>query len=38
MECTNNVCGMKRVGGVRKMGSEWWNEEVGGAVTEKEEE
>ena len=35
MECTNDVCGMRRVGGQRRMGSEWWNEEVGRAVAEK---
>ena len=33
MECTNDVCGMRRVGGQRRKGSEWWNEEVGGVVT-----
>ena len=30
MECTNDVCGMRRVGGQRKKGSEWWNEEMAG--------
>ena len=35
MECTNEVCGMMRVGGQRRKGSEWWNEEVGRAVAEK---
>ena len=25
-ECTNDVCGMRRVGGQRRKGSEWWNE------------
>ena len=35
MERTNDVCGMRRVGGQRRKGSEWWNEEVGKAVTEK---
>ena len=25
MECTNDVCGMRRVGGQRREGSEWWN-------------
>ena len=35
MECTNDVCGMRRVGGQRRKGSEWWNEEVGWAVAEK---
>ena len=34
MECTNDVCGMKCVGGQRRKGSEWWNE-VGRAVAEK---
>ena len=32
MECSNDVCGMRRVGGQRRKGSEWWNEEVGIAV------
>ena len=35
MECTNDVCGMSRVGGKRRKRSEWWNEEVGRAVAEK---
>ena len=35
MDCTNDVCGMRCVGGQRKR-SEWWNEEVGRAVAEKE--
>ena len=35
MECTNDVCGMRRVGGQRRKGSEWWNEEIGRAVGEK---
>ena len=35
MECTNNVCGMRRVGRQRRKWSEWWNEEVGRAVAEK---
>ena len=35
MECTNDVCGMRRVGGKRRKGSEWWNEEAGRAVAEK---
>ena len=34
MECTNDVCVMRRVGGQRRKGSEWWNE-VGRAVAEK---
>ena len=34
MKCTNDVCGMRRVGGQRRKGSEWWNEEVGRAVEE----
>ena len=35
MECTNDVCGMRRIGGQRRKGSEWWNEEVGRAVAKK---
>ena len=35
MECTNDVFGMRRVGWQRRKGSEWWNEEVGRAVTKK---
>ena len=31
MECTNDLCGMRHVGGQRKKG----NEEVGRAVAEK---
>ena len=34
-ECTNEVCGMRRVGGQRRKGSELWSEEVGLAVAEK---
>ena len=34
MECTNDVRGMRCVGGQRRKGSEWWNEEVGGTVVE----
>ena len=35
MECTYDVCGMRRVGGQRRKGSELWNEEVDRAVAEK---
>ena len=35
MECTNDVCGMRRIGGQRRNGSEWWSEEVCRAVAEK---
>ena len=35
MECANDVCGMRRVGGRRRKGIGWWNEEVGRAVAEK---
>ena len=35
MECTNDVCGMRLVGGQRRKGSECWNEEVGKAGAEK---
>ena len=34
MECTNDVCGMRRVGGQRRKGSEWWNDKVGKEVAE----
>ena len=34
MECTNDVCGMRRVGRQRRKGSEWWNE-VGRVVAAK---
>ena len=30
-----DVRGIRRVGGQRRKGSEWWNEEVGRAVAEK---
>ena len=35
MQCTNDVCGVIRVGGQRRKGCEWWNEEVGSPVAEK---
>ena len=35
MECTNDVCGVRRVGGQERNGSEWWSEEVGVVVAEK---
>ena len=35
MECSNDVRGMRRVSGQRRKASEWCNEEVDGAVTEK---
>ena len=35
MECTNDACDTRRVGGQRRKGSEWWNEEVGRAYPEK---
>ena len=34
-ECTNDVCGMRRVDGQRRKGSERWSEEVGVVVAEK---
>ena len=30
MECTNDVCDMRRVGGQRRKGSEWWNWKIPG--------
>ena len=35
LECTKDVRGMRRVGGKRRKGSEWGNEEVGRTVAEK---
>ena len=35
MECTNDACGTRCVGGQRRKGSEWWNEVVSRAVAEK---
>ena len=37
MECTNDVCGMRRVDGLRRKVSEWWNEEVGRWWPKREE-
>ena len=31
----HDECDMRRVGGQRRKGSEWWNEEVGRAGAEK---
>ena len=31
-ECTNDVCGLRCVGGRIRNGSEWWSEEVGVVV------
>ena len=36
MECTNDICGMRHVGGQKRKGSEWWNEEMGGQWPKKE--
>ena len=35
MECTNDECGMRRVDGQRRKGSDWWNEDVGSAIKVK---
>ena len=35
LKCAEEVCGRRRVGGSRRKGSEWWNEEVSLAVAEK---
>ena len=37
MECTNDVCGMRRVDGQRRRWSEWWKEEVGWRWPKREE-
>ena len=34
-ESTNDVCSVRRASGQRRKGSEWWNEDVGVAMTEK---
>ena len=34
MECANDVCGMRRVGRLRRNGREYWNEELGRAAAE----
>ena len=35
LRCARNVCGVRRVGGCRRKGCEWWNEEVKLAVAPK---
>ena len=35
MECTNDVCGKRHVGGQRRKRSEWWNEEVSSRAVAK---
>ena len=35
MEHTNDVCGMRHVGGQVRKWSEWWNEVMGKAVAKK---
>ena len=35
LECTDDVCGMRRVGRQRRKGSEWFNEEVCTVVAKK---
>ena len=35
--CAEEVCGRKRIGGVRRRGCEWWNESVERLVREKRE-
>ena len=37
MEYTNDVCGMRRVGGHRRKGIEWWNEKSAGRWPKREE-
>ena len=34
-ECTNDICGMRRVGRQSRKGGEWWNKEVGMAMAVK---
>ena len=35
LRCATEVCGTRKVGGTRKKGSEWWDEEVKRKVAEK---
>ena len=35
LRCAEETCGMRKVGGKRRKGSEWWNEEVKQVVAEK---
>ena len=35
LRCAKNVCGVRRVGGCRRKGCEWWNDEVKLAVSQK---
>ena len=35
LRCAAEVCGMRKVGGARKKGSEWWDEETKQKVAEK---
>ena len=37
MECTNDVCGMRRGGRQRRKGREWWNEKLVGRWPKREE-
>ena len=34
-DCTNVLCGVRRVGWQRRNWSEWWGEEIGAVVAEK---
>ena len=35
LRCAKEVCGMKKIGGRRRKGSEWWNDEMNQVVAEK---
>ena len=35
IRCAKEVCGMRKIGGRRRRGSEWWNEEMNQVVAEK---
>ena len=37
LECTSDVCGMRRVAEQRRKGSEWWNEEGVGRWPKRED-
>ena len=35
LRCAREVCGTRKIGGRRRQGSEWWNEEMNQVVAEK---
>ena len=35
--CSGEVCANKKVGGVKRKGCKWWNEETGKHINEEKE-